>query len=162
MLAPDGCCGPSSWPGTSPPRVHTRYSQTQYQEVIELKKKGLSCKMISELIKIPYQTVYYWFSKGTVPYIAWNEDRKNKFFGHLSEVLRKDNVKPVTSRQWARRIKNAKEGEFVHHIDENPCNNDPCNLQIVTPKEHSKIHIKKQTRDYHGRFVCEEKKISGG
>lgn len=33
-----------------------------------------------------------------------------------------------------------KHNEFVHHIDENPLNNDPENLKLVLPKTHSKLH----------------------
>jgi predicted RNA-binding Zn-ribbon protein involved in translation (DUF1610 family) len=31
-------------------------------------------------------------------------------------------------------------GEIVHHIDENPLNNDPANLQITTRAEHTRQH----------------------
>lgn len=31
-------------------------------------------------------------------------------------------------------------GYHVHHKDENPLNNDPLNLEVVTPKEHARRH----------------------
>lgn len=36
--------------------------------------------------------------------------------------------------------------ELVHHIDENPHNNDISNLQIVTRAEHARIHAKNTSR----------------
>jgi hypothetical protein len=30
--------------------------------------------------------------------------------------------------------------EHVHHIDGNPLNNDPANLEVLTPSEHHKLH----------------------
>lgn len=33
--------------------------------------------------------------------------------------------------------------EHIHHIDENPVNNAPENLMIVTPEEHRRIHNRK-------------------
>src|SRR6266568_3226024 len=32
--------------------------------------------------------------------------------------------------------------EFVHHIDNDPGNNDPTNLVVVTPAEHSGLHTR--------------------
>ena len=31
-------------------------------------------------------------------------------------------------------------GKVIHHIDENPHNNDPANLEIMTHREHTKLH----------------------
>lgn len=33
--------------------------------------------------------------------------------------------------------------QFVHHLDENPMNNDPVNLAIMGANEHGKYHMTK-------------------
>lgn len=35
-----------------------------------------------------------------------------------------------------------KKGEIVHHIDNNPQNNNPKNLQVMTQSEHARLHNK--------------------
>ena len=46
--------------------------------------------------------------------------------------------------------------EFVHHIDEDPANNAPDNLEITTNSLHRKYHSAKQKRDKSGKFTCAE------
>ena len=50
------------------------------------------------------------------------------------------------------------DGCVVHHIDENPCNNHPSNLQCMTRKDHSSMHkisikrIKKELRTIDRKY----------
>jgi len=44
-------------------------------------------------------------------------------------------------------------GEIVHHIDEDPTNNDPENLEVHTNSGHRKMHVVEQGRDAQGRFA---------
>jgi superfamily II DNA or RNA helicase len=37
--------------------------------------------------------------------------------------------------------------EHVHHIDENPLNNDPSNLEVLTPSQHNKAHRRFRNMD---------------
>jgi HNH endonuclease len=39
-----------------------------------------------------------------------------------------------------RKIAGAQPGQIVHHVDGNPMNNDPENLQLMTQSEHAKLH----------------------
>ena len=32
-------------------------------------------------------------------------------------------------------------GEHVHHIDEDPANNDPANLLVLTAAQHRRLHV---------------------
>ena len=43
--------------------------------------------------------------------------------------------------------------ELVHHIDGDPTNNHPDNLQIVTISEHALIHSKTRIRNRKGQFL---------
>lgn len=43
--------------------------------------------------------------------------------------------------------------ELIHHIDGDPLNNHPDNLQIVTASEHAKIHDSQRERDEYGRYL---------
>ena len=51
------------------------------------------------------------------------------------------------SRKAARHLMGAKRGDFVHHRDRNPMNNDPANLQIMTREQHRLIHGMLGVRD---------------
>ena len=42
-----------------------------------------------------------------------------------------------------RKIAGAQPGQVVHHKDGNPRNNDPDNLELMTPSQHSKLHMPK-------------------
>ena len=44
-------------------------------------------------------------------------------------------------------------GEVVHHIDGNPLNCSPDNLQIMTQSEHARIHYKSRKRDASGHLI---------
>lgn len=38
------------------------------------------------------------------------------------------------------------EGWHIHHIDEDPLNNDPSNLQALSPRDHSRLHNDRHPR----------------
>lgn len=40
-------------------------------------------------------------------------------------------------------------GEEVHHRDENPRNNEPSNLEVVTKQQHRALHVDAFTNDIH-------------
>lgn len=45
--------------------------------------------------------------------------------------------------------------EDVHHIDENPCNNDPSNLEVIDHREHTRQHGLKQKHKYKNKkMIC--------
>lgn len=41
--------------------------------------------------------------------------------------------------------------EVVHHVDGNPLNNKPSNLQVMTRSEHTRLHIREYWRKRNGR-----------
>lgn len=43
--------------------------------------------------------------------------------------------------------------EFVHHIDEDKSNNNPNNLQIMSPSEHARHHALTRERNESGKFA---------
>jgi hypothetical protein len=50
-------------------------------------------------------------------------------------------------------------GLIVHHKDENPTNNDPSNLAVMTRSEHTRLHNltnprRNHNRNERGQFVC--------
>ena len=40
--------------------------------------------------------------------------------------------------------------EVVHHVDGNPLNNKPSNLQVMTRSEHTRLHIREYWRKRNG------------
>ena len=57
----------------------------------------------------------------------------------IAAHLKGDNVTDGEGRYRARKLYPCPKGYEHHHIDGNPLNNDPSNIQIVTPKEHRVI-----------------------
>ena len=56
---------------------------------------------------------------------------------------RKNNITPRSGRVRAERMyPSCPEGKERHHIDGNPLNNDPSNIEFLTHKEHMKKHRK--------------------
>ena len=41
--------------------------------------------------------------------------------------------------------------EVVHHVDGNPLNNKPSNLQVMSRSEHTRLHIREYWRKRNGR-----------
>lgn len=44
--------------------------------------------------------------------------------------------------------------EHVHHIDHDPTNNDPSNLELLSNSHHKSHHAKQRERDDCGRFAA--------
>ena len=45
--------------------------------------------------------------------------------------------------------------EIVHHIDGNPLNNNPYNLQVLSAKEHNKLTANNRQKDKYGKFTTD-------
>jgi len=74
--------------------------------------------------------------------------------GHL-RVTRNNKKTDSVRQQFVHRVIGSFygiEGEVIHHIDGNPENNDPTNLEATTHAEHSKEHFAERVRNgfYHG------------
>jgi HNH endonuclease len=42
---------------------------------------------------------------------------------------------------------------IVHHLDGDPTNNDPDNLETMTQAEHARLHDPERERDSKGRYA---------
>lgn len=86
-----------------------------------------------EMIPFRKKSNGYWYNngwKGTTVYL--HRERIKLYLGFTDEQM---------------------EGYEVHHIDENPDNNDLDNLKLVTKQEHHNIHDKRNKKSK--RHVCE-------
>lgn len=86
-----------------------------------------------EMIPFRKKSNGYWYNnswKGTTVYL--HRERIKLYLGFTDEQM---------------------EGYEVHHIDENPDNNDLDNLKLVTKQEHHDIHDKRNKKSK--RHVCE-------
>ena len=63
--------------------------------------------------------------------------RKSKL-GPLNPMWKGDDVSPDVSRERARRMYKTPIGKEIHHIDGNPYNNEPENIDFVTRQKHMK------------------------
>ena len=74
---------------------------------------------------------------------TYSEESKQKMrlakMGPKNPRWKGDDVQAEAGRKRARRRYKAPEGTQIHHIDGNTLNNEPDNIQFVTPKEH--VHI---------------------
>ena len=98
------------------------------------------------------------------------QGRISPFKGHKHS---KETVEKIIAAHWkgndvtkdegrhrAQKLFPCPKGYERHHIDGNPLNNDPSNIQIVAPKEHliidgriKNLELGRKTRDLHGRFL---------
>ena len=88
----------------------------------------------SEAILFRKKSNGYWFNnswKGTTVYL--HREKMKLYLGFTDEQM---------------------EGYEVHHIDENPDNNDLSNLKLATKKEHHDIHDKRNKKSK--RHVCKK------
>lgn len=60
-------------------------------------------------------------------------------------VKKPKTVKPMTYRQLAEAVlgRQLRTAEHVHHVDGDHGNNHLCNLALVSPKEHKRLHMGK-------------------
>ena len=76
----------------------------------------------------------------------WHRIHPNAIYGRVESKLgennpnwKGDNISKEAGRYRAKRLLNRfniNDGKEIHHIDGNPLNNDPSNLEIITRKGH--------------------------
>ena len=75
-------------------RIHTN---EEYEKVLDLNKRGLGCRKISEMLNIPFSTVYNWLYKNYQPMQISEKFKKSRFW--LDEKKKRDvNKKATISR----------------------------------------------------------------
>lgn len=139
---------------------YNKYRREDYDEVMRLKtEEGLGAPNISKITGIPQSTVSGWLSGKYRPHCiwtkeekdAWNESRRvewtdemkanlsAKRWGPDNPMWKGDDAGIGSCNERARRLYNPPEGKEIHHIDGNPCNNEPENIDFVTRRDHMVI-----------------------
>lgn len=91
------------------------------------------------------------------PTVEVVDDTHQKFDG-IVYSKRKDNhyaklALPLHRAVWTYHYGDIADGCLIHHVDENPANNQIENLQMLTPNAHSAMH-RNICRTKKGTFVC--------
>ncbi len=155
-------------------RVKRRsYSESDYNNVLELREKGLSQRQISEKLNIPAGTAYLWYTGKRKPFSAWTEEeldihtQKRRSRRHSLESIEKMRVSKLGSKNSKWKGDEAKEpairarlqrsmpvpkGSDRHHIDGNGLNSDPNNIRVQTRRDHMIKDGRMNRRDKKGRF----------
>jgi hypothetical protein len=60
---------------------------------------------------------------------------------------------PIAGRKRAMRRFPCPKGFDRHHVDGNPLNNNPNNIQILVHEKHASVSIKSRDRDDRGRLI---------
>ncbi len=134
-----------------------------YDEALSLRESGLSYDKISKLTKIPKSTVWSWCSGKNKPRDAWTEkDHENyskkcvenstgrklseetkarmsaEQMGTLNSMWKGDACSKRSANDRARRWFGhlCPTDQEIHHIDGNPWNNEPENIEFLTRRGH--------------------------
>lgn len=98
----------------------------------------------------------------TAPSVVEQVDDSHQKFVGLNFRLTKDGHfvsgnQPIHRAIWLYYNGEIPEGYVIHHVDENPANNDISNLQCLTSGEHNRIHNQKGrgTRLKRTIFTCQ-------
>jgi len=98
---------------------------------------------------------------------TWTPEARQKMrlmrLGEKNPNWKGNNVKEMEGRARARRWFNCPKGSEIHHIDGNPLNNDPSNIEFLTRKDHMTTdgrlnELKKKRFDPTGHKYSEETK----
>ncbi len=151
-------------------RVKRRsYSESDFNNVLELREKGLSQRQISEKLNIPARTVYSWYTGERKPYKAKTKEENMKAHSrrHSSESIEKmrisalgsknplwkgDEAKEPAIRSRLQRSMPVPKGSDRHHINGNGLNSDLSNILILKRREHMIKDGRMNRRDKKGRF----------
>jgi len=95
--------------------------------------------------------------------IKEEELRLDKTLGYIYFIDKNHPLATAIGRvYYHRHVSSVKEGKWltseeqVHHIDENKVNNSPENLQIMTAKEHGKLHSKSELKSLPCKYCNNE------
>lgn len=119
------------------------------EEMYNLYQKGFSLEQVGSAFGVTRQSVYSRFKTKKLklrtlfkkPFIIVDE---------LKFTINRDGYYECTSVDrlmlhnliWEKENGKMPKGYEIHHKDCNKLNNDLCNLQLVTPKEHTEIHAR--------------------
>ena len=128
------------------PRARVSHTEKDYLKTFELYERGITITEISKLINVNRNTINSWIHRGKKPKSMWTDEERETLSKRLSETSmgelnpqwKGNDCLENTARERARRmyVHLCPEGCEIHHIDGNPWNNAPDNIDFVTRKKH--------------------------
>jgi len=83
---------------------------------------------------------------------AWRLGLKRSKLGSRNPMWKGDKATEISARQRAIRNIPVSKGYERHHIDGDPYNNNPENIQVLTRRQHMFLDGRLSKRDAKGRF----------
>lgn len=146
--------------------IADRLGRTRNSVVVKRKKSGITGDRRSRRISTQARKRMSDARKSLSPerQPSWKGGRRITPSGYV-EVLMPDHHRArangyvfehilVAEQKYGRKITR---NEHVHHKDHNKQNNHPDNLEVLSPEEHNKKHVRKRTGKYVKCVVCQNK-----
>lgn len=137
----------------------------EIQNYCELYQQGLTMQQIAQQKNATYRKVWQSLHKSSIslrkrggrPGVGFTIEHRYKLSQALSGSNNSqwtgDNGTKLAGHLRARRLFGSISGFVKHHIDGNPLDNNPENIEFLTQREHLIRHDRLSKRDSCGRFV---------
>ena len=132
------------------------------KEMYEMYLSGISLEQVGKKFNVTRQSVYSRFKSAN---LKMRTIKKKTFIlvDGLKFTINRDGYYECTTidrlmlhnYNWEKVNGKIPSGHELHHIDLNKLNNEPYNLQLVTPKEHTEIHsILRNIQTSWKQYLC--------